>query len=117
MQNVIMYRETFAAYGLNKKRNFLYSDYVELKGEKELANWMAEQLELNGCPESAVFAIDRELNMYVAMTDYEDDEIVITVFKHEWQMDLFAIVDGNKRLCCYALIEEIKPGVWKILEE
>lgn len=119
MNNLIMYRETFASYGLNKNRNFLEKGYVELDNEDELAEWMQEQLVEHGCPESAIFAINYNLDMYVAITEYDEDEEqgVISVLRFGWDMDMFAKIDSEYRLCCYGIIEEIKPGIWKILED
>ena len=118
MQNVVMLRECFATYGLNKYRNFLAKDYVELYDTEELASWMAEQIELHECPESAIFGIGLDLTMYVAITELnEDDELVIVVMSSPWNMDLFSEIDSEYRLCCYSLIEEISPGIWKVLED
>ena len=116
MSNVIMLRETFSTYGLNKHRNFLAGGYVELYDKEELADWMSEQIEMHECPASAIFAIDLNLKMYVGLTNLKEESIDVICFD-EWDMDLFSEIDSAERLCCYGLIEEISPGIWKILEE
>lgn len=118
---MIITKESLSTFGLNKYRNFLEDSngYIELIDETELCDWMNYVLSEHGCTESAVFAIAYdEKHMYAAVTNYDEDEeiVYVDVNKYDYDLDLFASIDAENRLCCYGVIEEFAPGKWKVVE-
>ncbi len=113
---------SFEAYGLNKYRNFLCGKTITLDENKELFDFMCAVISDHSCPESAVFAIDYYDGMWAGIAkvnlngDVSDDEIELFGRK-DFDVEWFAQLDADYRFCCYALIIETAPGVWKIVEE
>ena len=115
----------FILYGLNRKRNFLKCPSNDC-GEKvpfvfeedsDLFHSMAYLLYQHECPESAIFAVGLNNEFYAAvkMYDEEADEEVVQII-HSDDMHMFADLDGDLRLCCYALLIEVEPGHWMVQE-
>lgn len=120
-----IYINNFILYGLNRKRNFLKCPSDDC-GEKvpfvfeedsDLFHSMAYLLYQHECPESAIFAVGLNNEFYAAvkMYDEEADEEVVQIM-HSDDMHMFADLDGELRLCCYALLIEVEPGHWMIQE-
>lgn len=108
----------FATYGLNRHRNFLESEQLNFDNTEELLEFMGESLIDHGCPCSAVFAIGYDDNMYTGFmsADIGDYGEIFYGNKEKFDLDYFASLDGELRFCCYALLIEIRPGIWRVVE-
>lgn len=65
--------------------------------------------------ESNTIILDEELENF--LDDDEELEPIIVVGIEHIDMDFFAEIDSDMRLCCYGLMIETAPGKWKIIEE
>lgn len=108
----------FTTYGLNKYRNFLEGDQLNLDGMSDLRSFMADALIDHGCPCSAVFAIGYDDTMYASFmsTDIGDFGEVFHGNHKGIDLDFFISLDAEFRFYCYALLIEIRPGIWRIIE-
>lgn len=127
--NVIMLHENMSTYGLNKFKSFMempeVGGYFEISGEQELSDWMVETLRGYGDVDVAIFAVDRNMTMYVGYSDFDDeaeepeDEDVfpmkVMISKAEFNLDRFAMFDAEMNLYRYIIITEFAPGKWKLL--
>lgn len=118
--------EWFAAYGLDKEKNFLQSPVCEcgcggkasllLKDTKELFGFMFNMLMENDCNHCGLFAYGFDGNMYAALkVENESDEPVL-FFAQQGNMKFFKEWDDEVDLHCYGLIIETRKGEWKIIE-
>lgn len=119
----------FAAYGLNKYKNFLpyidntgVVDLTELKDncvnidKEDFDDVMAYTLLHEADPYSAIFTID--INGHYAMFYHEyDDEVCCIENQAGKNEEMFAILDAKYNLTSYALMIEIAPNLWKIVGE
>lgn len=123
---IIKFRiEKFSAYGLNAFRNFMSAPDCDcgcggimLDDNDEVFGFMNAMLQEHDCECSAIFAIDYDGAMYAGVLEPECEEDSIHIMGiPNTNMDFFADIDAEFRLCCYGLMIEIEPGVWKIVEE
>lgn len=120
----------FAAYGLNRNRNFLDNEGPEyMKGEKQVRLYCIEKLAEHPCMESAIFCCFHN-GKYMAVIKQVDPECITEDFDimHDEVLPTFLVVpptrdkdciqevDGEFRLCCYGLIIEREPGIWEVQE-
>ena len=122
MENIKVRIEDYGVYGLNKYRSFLNPGIVKLKTQDEFFSFCGELLILHGCFNSAIFGIGYDDCMYITkvidiLTDDDDDpRFEIEHLKIEAiDLDVFAVLDAEERFCCYGLLIEIRPGVWKLI--
>lgn len=115
----IIYRqEDYKLFGLNCNRNFLDVDIYEFEDEDELFDWTIEELQYHGCDCSCIFMVAQDGTMYASIAYYNEDEeeYIVDVVMHDFDLDWFSEVDAELRLCCYSVVVEIKQGIWKVLE-
>lgn len=125
--------EYFAAYGLNKFRNFLSAPECEcgcgekasviLKTKENLFGFLGGMLSENDCDQCAIFAYGFNGQLYAGLKyvtwDEENDteKVEMTVLStDEENLEFFQEVDAEFGLHCYGLIIETKSGQWKIIE-
>lgn len=118
MHNKLIFRaECFAAYGLNKRRNFLEADeLLDLVDIADFSNWAIDEITYNACPDSAIFGIALSGRIYIAINDAEADQIVI-MENMAGDYDVIGKIDAENRLCCYGLIVEYAPGYWRVVTD
>lgn len=121
--------EWFAAYGLDKEKNFLQSPVCEcgcggkmsvllLKDTQDLFGFMFNMLMENDCFHCGLFAHAFNGNMYVALkVENESDEPVLFFGIEQTDMNFFKEWDDEVNLHCYGLIIETNKGKWKIIED
>lgn len=147
--NIVLLHENMSTYGLNKFKNFLepnHGDYYEISGKKELSEWIMNELEEFGFPDTAIFAVGRNHKMYIGycqvdaakLAKEEDDEcdvceeceyydfeggycnkptpMTTNVIEYNFNLDLFAQFDADMCLERYALMTEFDDGKWRIIE-
>lgn len=108
----------FGVYGLNKYRNFLNAGGTEnLDTKEELFEFIGHSLIDHGCPCSAIFAIGYNDVMYCGFmsTDVGEYGEVFFGAQENFDLDFFASMDAEMRFCCYALLIEIRPSIWRIV--
>jgi hypothetical protein len=125
--------EYFAAYGLNKYRNFLSAPDCDcgcggkgnlvLKTREELFGFFNTMLSENDCDQCAIFAYGFDGQLYAGLKYVTWDEenntekVEMTVLStDEENLEFFQEVDAEFGLHCYGLIIETKNGEWKIIE-
>lgn len=106
----------FEAYGLNKYRNFLKGKFLKNCTEDDVFEYCIDALDQYECEDSAIFIHSFDGEMYVILYDYEE-EMYKVLQSNEPEQDFFSILDGENRWCCYALIVESRPGLWRIVSE
>lgn len=107
--------EDYGVYGLNRHRSFLESDIINLDNLDELIEFINEMLIEHECLACAIFAITYSDQMIAGFTAGTLNEIYYTS-NEEVDLDFFATLDGELRFCCYSLLIEIRPGIWRIIE-
>ena len=117
----------FAAYGLNRRRNFMTSPKCGCGGKavvclddiEEVKEFCKDMLMEHGCPEAAIFCVFKN-GTYAAVVkqpdDLEEGQSVLLAIKPTKDRELFSDVDAEFRLCCYGMITEVNPGEWNIEE-
>lgn len=119
----------FAAYGLNKYKNFLpYKDNTDVADLTELSDntvyidceyfddAIAESLCHEADPYSAMFTID--INGHYAAYVHEDGDAIAVIESQVGESeDMFAVLDAKYNLTSYALLIEIAPELWKVVCE
>ena len=117
----------FAAYGLNRKRNFLRAPdcggkaVVCLESVDDVREFCTDMLMEHNCPESAIFCSFQN-GKYMAVVkqpvDFEDEdgECLLFAIKPTKDREMFSEIDSEFRLCCYGMLTETKPGEWRIEE-
>ena len=116
----------FAAYGLNRKRNFLKAPVCDCKEDAylylaeldDVKDWCIEVLSTYGCDEVAVFCVfkDGRYTAFVKQPDVEDEGLIYIHVKPTKAHDMFASLDAEFRLCCYGMITELEDGIWRVEE-
>ena len=126
---IIKFRpEWFAAYGLNKEKNYLQAPICEcgcgskavllLSDREELFGFMFNMLLENECNHCGMFAHAFDGSMYVAIKVCEDEEDPVKFFGiEETDMTFFKGWDDELELHSYGLLIESKHGEWKIIED
>ena len=126
--------EYFAAYGLNKYRNFLNAPECEcgcgekssviLRTKEDLFGFFGGMLSENDCDQCAIFAYGFDGQLYAGLKyvtwDEENDseKVEMTVLSTDKEnLEFFQEVDAEFELHCYGLIIETKAGEWKIIED
>lgn len=105
----------FEPYGLNRHRNFLECGF--LKGDlTEILEYAADEIAESGCDNCGVFVQTFDDEHILLTYSYEDGGF-ITMQPQEEDNDFFALMDAQLRLCCYGLIIEMRPGVWRVIDE
>lgn len=122
MNDLLKFRAMcFEAYGLNKYRNFLNKNTLKFDNDEDLYNFMCSVIAEHECPESAVFAIDFYGGMWAGIAKVDDgiidDEEIHLIGRKDLNPEWFAQLDAEYRFCCYSLLIETKPGIWKIIDE
>jgi hypothetical protein len=121
--------EWFAAYGLDKEKNFLQAPTCEcgcgakcdliLEDETDLVRFAYDLLIDYECEHCAIFAHARSGQMYTMIkTDNEMGDPVLFFGIPETDMGFFREWDQELNLHCYGLlIETAEKGSWKIVED
>ena len=129
--------EYFAAYGLNKFKNFLNAPICEcgcgnkthilLKDDEALLNLTGQLLSEHDCENCAIFAHSYDNKLYATVKclefdeeddDYEDGEVVIRLLgTTDDNLTFFQELDAEFGFHCYGLMIETKKGEWKIIED
>ena len=120
--NIVL--NNFILYGLNRYRNFIHlpkgedesSLYLELNDEDDVKEFCTNVLHENPCPDSAVFCVFNDGCMLAVIKIWDDGDQGKYEFMAAKDMHFFSEIDARMRLCCYGLICEITPGLWKIQE-
>lgn len=114
----------FILYGLNRYRNFLHPsvdedgdvEYLDLPYEDDVKEFCTAILHKHPCPDTAMFCVFNDGAMSAVVKIWDDDDHVEYDYLVARDMHFFAQIDAELTLCCYALICEITPGCWKIME-
>ena len=119
--------ESFNAYGLDNKKNFMQAPTCEcgcgekasilLRDTKELFQFMFDVLMENECNHCAIFAHAFDGNMYAALKVENKDDEPVMFFEQKGNMNFFKDWDDIVEFHCYGLIIETKRGEWKIIED
>ena len=134
LMNYKFRNEYFAAYGLNKFRNFLVSPECEcgcgektsllLDVQEDLFGFFDSMLSESDCEQCGIFAYGLDGQLYAGLKylvldeDVDKEEIKTTVLvTTEENLDFFQEIDAIFNLHCYGLIIETKLGEWKIIED
>lgn len=116
----------FAAYGLNKYKNFLpYTSYdgdllnahdnTLYIDEDIFEDTMAHTLTTDADVYSAIFTIDR--HGHWAAYIYDERGVSIVECRLDENENLFALLDAEYNFFEYGLLIEIAPNLWKIVGE
>lgn len=116
----------FAAYGLNKYKNFLpyvkyTGDLTELSANETyipsdmLDDVMVATLREEGGMYSAIFTIN--IDGHMAAYVHDDKGICAIEPKQDDADDLFAVLDAKYNFYVYGLMIEIAPDLWKVVGE
>lgn len=106
----------FEAYGLNKYRNFLGGKFLRGYDLDGVCVLCADILDEYDCGDSAIFIHSFDGEMYIVTWDYEEEMYKLLQSENPKQ-DFFSIIDGEYRFCCYALIVEARPGLWRVVDD
>ena len=120
MANIQQIRlNNFAAYGLNRKRNFMSAPECDMNvclgTVKSVREFCMGTLNEHPCMEAAIFCCFKD-GRYMAVIKQPDDDMIPTylVVRPTRDRDCFSEVDSEFRLCCYGMITEVKKGLWRI---
>lgn len=105
---------SFEPYGLNKYRNFLDEDYFILSDDG-IINYCAEKLD-DEIFSSAIFIHRYDERMWMIMFDEIEDKYSVMEANMP-SMDFFGLCDAQYRFFQYGLIFEVRPHVWKVIDE
>lgn len=117
----------FAAYGLNRKRNFLqppkcdceHDAFLCLRDEEDVRDFCTDMLMEHTCPEAAVFCSFKD-GRYMAVVKQPDEldegQSILFAIKPAKDREMFSDIDSEFRLCCYGMITEVNPGEWRVEE-
>lgn len=106
--------ESFSAYGLNKFRNFLLPlQEIELNSSEEILNWAADALFDNECDNSAVFIhLMNNIGIIIIYSGLNKVDVIVSEEEIE-PNTFFSSFDGDYRFCCYGILIEYQPGIFK----
>ena len=122
--------DEFAMRGLNKYRNFLTQPkcddcgepgYLQLATKDDVYGLCNSLLQDHGCYESAIFLVFKDGTHAMCVTNIEynekteEPEITGMYVLDGSEVDAFAKLDSDLRLCCYGLMIEHDHG-WEICE-
>ena len=119
--------DEFAMRGLNRYRNFLSSPanddpcYLQLDTKDDVYNFCNTLLQKHKCYNSAIFLVFKDGTHAMCVTnieyneELEEPEIIGMFVLDGSDIDAFAKLDSDLRLCCYGLMIEHDQG-WEICE-
>lgn len=122
--------DEFAMRGLNKYRNFLSSPtcddcgstgYLQFETDHDVYEFCTALIGEHGCYDSAIFMVFKDGTQRIALAnpEYNEDAEEVTItgvhILQDQDINAFAKLDADLRLCCYGLIIERDNG-WEICE-
>lgn len=120
--------ECFEAYKLNYLRNFLHAPMCSCGcGEKQLVQLVSNEevfefctgllKKYEECVYTAIFVLAYDNSMFVVVNDAESETEVFIYGEENFDPDFFAEIDAAEELIQYGLIIEVRPNIWKIIEQ
>ena len=110
--------ESFEVYGLNKHKNFLEGDEMQIDSAEAMVEWADKLLSENEeAKNMAIFIHASNDVMYVVSKEMFEDGITFAVFNYTGQdnLDFFAMIDAELNFSKYGLIMQVGKTTWKII--
>lgn len=110
--------EDYATYGLNRYRSLfseVRSNKIEFEDPDDVYLFAQGVLDACSCRNSAVFMIHFDNSMSAAVINPEEETMDVYGIE-DLNLDYFASIDADLRLCCYGLMIETLPGEWKLIK-